>query len=120
MSEFKANVAKILNANVLVVVTYERNLSGYNPDGSLATSKGNDWEMFDAGIACQTFSLAAHYKGLGSVILGLFDEEKVYECIDIPKTEKVAALITVGYPEADDKRVPPAKKEVEELATFVL
>lgn len=34
--------------------------------------------MFDAGIATQTLCLAAHSKGLGTVILGIYDEEKLH------------------------------------------
>ena len=30
--------------------------------------------MFDAGIAAQTFQLAAHECGIGSVVMGIFDE----------------------------------------------
>lgn len=33
--------------------------------------------MFDAGIAAQTFCLAAHEKGIGTVILGVFDDKKL-------------------------------------------
>ena len=30
--------------------------------------------MFDVGAACQTFCLAAWEQGLGTVIMGIFDE----------------------------------------------
>jgi hypothetical protein len=55
---------------------------GYERDGSFSTPKGDRWEMFDAGIAAQTFCLAAHEMGLGTVIMGVFDENKVNEVID--------------------------------------
>ena len=62
------NNANIINgAPVLMVITLIKNRSGYERDGSFTTSKGDHWQMFDAGVAAQTFCLAAYEKGLGSV-----------------------------------------------------
>ena len=73
--------------------------------------------MYDAGIATQTFCLAAHDKGVGSVILGIFDEAKVAEAINLDEKQKVAALVAVGY--ADEQPDAPKRKTVEELVKFV-
>lgn len=90
---------------------------GYEKDGSFSTPKEERWEMFDAGIASQTFCLAAHEKGIGSVIIGIFDESKVEEVVSIPEGQQLAAIIAVGYPEV----VPdaPKRKTVEELVSFI-
>ena len=45
---------------VLIVVVTKTGICGYEKDGSYTTSKKDKWEMFDAGIASQTFMLAAH------------------------------------------------------------
>ena len=55
--------------------------------------------MFDAGIACQSFCLAAHEAGLGTVIMGIFDEDGIRNLLNIPEEQELAALIAVGYPE---------------------
>ena len=60
---------------VLIVVVTKTGICGYEKDGSYTTSKKDKWEMFDAGIASQTFMLAAHEYGVGTVTLGIFDEE---------------------------------------------
>lgn len=114
---FSFNTGTIENAAALVVVTMVHGRSGYEKDGSFSTSKEDRWEVFDAGIATQTFCLAAHDKGVGSVIMGIFDEEKVAELIQLEEGRKVAALISVGYP--DEEPVVPKRKEVEELVRFV-
>ena len=49
------NAGIIRGAAALVVLTSVRGICGYEPDGSFSTSKGNEWQMFDAGIAAQTF-----------------------------------------------------------------
>ena len=90
--------------------------SGYERDGSFTTSKEDRWEMFDAGIATQTFCLAAHEKGIGSVIMGIFDEAKVGELINIEEGRKVAALVAVGYPAETPEA--PKRKAVEDLVRF--
>lgn len=114
---FSFNSGTIENAAALVVVTMVHGRSGFEKDGSFSTSKEDRWEVFDAGIATQTFCLAAHDKGVGSVIMGIFDEEKVAELIGLEEGRKVAALISVGYP--DEEPAVPKRKEVEELLRFV-
>lgn len=110
--------AKTLNRCVaLLVVTMVKNRSGYEKDGSYTTSKEDRWEMFDAGIAAQTFCLAAHEKGVGSVIMGIFDEEKIEKVITIPEGQQIAALVALGYPNFQPEA--PKRKEVSELLSFI-
>ena len=90
---------------------------GYERDGSFTTSKEDRWEMFDAGIASQTFCLAAHDAGIGTVILGIFDESKVAEAISLPEGEKVAALIVMGYPAQECEA--PKRKEIADLVRYL-
>ena len=70
----------------------------------------------DAGIASQSFCLAAYEQGLGSVILGIFDDAKVASILEIPENQEVAALIAVGYP--DEAPTAPKRKPVEDLLSF--
>lgn len=112
--DFAFNTKTILRCNALVVVSVQTGISGYESDGSYSTSKEDRWEMFDAGIASQTFCLAAHSKGIGSVILGIFDEDKIHRYVALPENERVASLIALGYPLEPAKSAPP-RKEVSEL-----
>ena len=114
---FTYNTGTIEKAAALVVVTMIHGRSGFEKDGSYTTSKEDRWEMFDAGIATQTFCLAAHEKGIGSVIMGIFDEDKVGGLISLEEGRKVAALIAVGYP--DEEPAQPKRKEVGELVRFL-
>lgn len=114
--DFEYNKKTISRCPMLVIVTMVKNRSGYEKDGSFTTSKGDRWEMFDAGIATQTFCLAAHEKGLGSVIMGIFDEAKLAEVVSIPDGQQVAALVAVGYPVFQPEA--PKRKETSELLSF--
>ena len=114
---FTYNTGTIEKAAALVVVTMIHGRSGVERDGSYTSSQEDRWEMFDAGIATQTFCLAAHEKGVGSVIMGIFAEDKVAELISLEEGRKGAALIAVGYP--DEEPALPKRKEVEELVRFL-
>ncbi len=59
---------------------------------------GVPYWLLDLGIAGEHFVLAAEEQGLGSCWIGWFREKAVKEICAIPKSVKVAALITLGYP----------------------
>lgn len=115
---FTYNAKTINNAPQVVAVTYVAGRSGFEKDGSYSTSKKDRWENFDAGIATQTFCLAAHEKGVGTVILGIFDEEKTAHAISLPEGQKVAALIAMGYAEGEAPSAPK-RKEAAELVKYI-
>ena len=72
--------------------------------------------MYDAGIASQCLCLAAYEKGLGSVILGLFDQSAAESLLELPEDRELVALIPVGYP--DETPAVPRRKPVEELLSY--
>ena len=113
---FEGNQKTLSKAKQLVVVATVNKRCGYERDGSFTTSKEDRWEMFDAGIAAQTFSLAAHSLGVGSVMLGIFDEKKVAEIIDLPEGQSVSCLLAIGYPKFTPDPVP--RKEVADLLQY--
>jgi nitroreductase len=58
--------------------------------------------------------LAAHAQGLGTVFVGVFDEEALGELLDIPPSIRVVGLFPLGYPASEAKGGPP-RKPLEEL-----
>ena len=110
------NAAIIKGAPMLLVVTGIQKRSGYERDGSFTTSKEDRWQNFDCGIATQTLCLAAYEKGLGTVIMGIFEESKVKEIIEVPENQEVMALVAIGYP--DEEPQAPKRKTVEDLLSY--
>lgn len=106
----------IRQAPMLMAVTFIKGRSGFERDGSYSTKKGGSWQMFDVGAACQTFCLAAKEKGLGTVIMGIFDEDGISELLHIPAEQELAALIAIGWPDIDPDA--PKRKTTEELLQY--
>ena len=71
----------------------------------------------DAGSAAAYFTLAAADRGLGTCILGAFDEEKIVSVAGLPDTVTPRLVITLGHPADADapyvkKRTAAAEKTV--------
>jgi len=96
-----------VNAPVLLVACGKLGRSGFYK-GEPATSKGDNWYLYDVGLATQNISLAAHDLGLGSVILGLFDADKASEILGLPEDVKVVTMMPIGVP-AKTGKTPPRK-----------
>lgn len=116
---FVYNKATLENAKNILVLSFVQGKSGkLDPDSSeYSTSKSNEWEMFDAGIACQTFCLAAHEQGVGTCIFGVIDPVAIAQIINLPADETVGTVITLGYP--DETVAPSPRKDVSELTRFL-
>ena len=54
--------------------------------------------MFDTGLAMQNLCLAAYALGLGTVIVGMFDHQKVAEILGVHQDVEVVAMTPLGYP----------------------
>ena len=106
----------IRQAPVLMAVTFVKGRCGFERDGSFTTKKEDRWQMFDAGVSCQTFCLAAWDKGLGTVIMGVFDEDGIAELLGIPVDQELGALIALGYPDIEPEA--PKRKTVEQLLQY--
>lgn len=96
-----------LNAPVVLVACGKLGSSGFYK-GNTATSKGDNWYLYDVGLATQNISLAAHDMGLGSVILGLFDADAAGKVLNLPDSVKVVTLMPLGVP-AKESKAPPRK-----------
>lgn len=115
-SIYAGNGAIMEQAPMVIAVTAITGRSGYERDGSFSTPKGTGWQMYDAGVASEAFCLAAYEQGLGTVIMGLFDEEDAAKVLELPADRELVALIPIGYPA--EAPAAPRRKTVEDLLTF--
>ena len=77
------------------------------------TIKAKDYSLVDLGIASENICLQAEAEGLGSCMVGWFDENMVKKILSIPRSKRVELIITIGYSTAEqrEKRRKP-KMEV--------
>ncbi len=74
--------------------------------------KDKKYTLMDVGIAASQFCLQAASEGLGTCMIGWFDEKKVKDLLSIPKDKRPMLIITLGYP-AGKKRKKIRKKPEE-------
>ena len=115
-AEIKAKLAEECCAPLLIATLIVDKRSGFERDGSYSTSRKDCWQAFDNGIATQILCLAANDKGLGTVIMGLYDIDKAEEIIGVPEGQLLMALVAVGYP--DEEPGVPKKKTVDDLLSY--
>lgn len=107
----------LLQAPVVLAMCGKLHVSGFYKNQ--ATTRHGDWFMFDLGLATQNLCLMAHHLGLGTVILGLFDQARAKEILQVPDDYELLVLIPLGYP--DRVTGPPKRKEISRfthLETF--
>ena len=81
-----------------------------------AKVKNNDYRSIDIGITTAYLTAEAAAQGLGTCILGWFDDDKIRKLCGIE--HPVRLVITVGYPKDDTIR-PKKRKDLTELVTEI-
>lgn len=81
-----------------------------------AKIKDKYFPLIDIGIAAAHITLAAESEGLGSCILGWFDEKEIKKLVGIPAGKRLLLDITIGYA-AKPKR-KKSRKPMEKVVSF--
>lgn len=102
-----------LQATVIIVAVLE-SANVTSKIGS--TIKRKDYTQIDMGIAVENICLQATELGLGSCIIGWFNERKVKKLLQIPVNRRVSLLVTLGYP--DDQPRLKNRKKLESIYSF--
>lgn len=110
------NVDILKNAKGVAVLSFVKGESDKLDEVGYDVSKANVCEVFDAGLSCQTFCLAAYEKGIGTCIMGVVEGKLISEIVNLPEEETVVALIAYGY--EDGHAEPTPRKDVEEILRF--
>jgi nitroreductase len=79
--------------------------------------KEREYPLYDIGIAAEHFCLQATDLGLGTCMIGWFNERKIKTLLGIPRGIRVGLLVTVGYPAEGYPLRPKVRKEVSEMSS---
>ena len=82
-----------------------------------ATIKHRQFSLMDIGIAAEHFCLQAKEEGLGTCMLGWFDEQGVKKLLNIPDRKRIHLVITLGYPKSDELRTKK-RKDVDMIRSY--
>ncbi len=84
----------VTQAPIIVAIVLEKpNLT--SKIGSVMKDK--EYTLIDIGIAANQFCLQAAELGLGTCMIGWFDEKKVKKLLDVPSSKRIPLLISLGY-----------------------
>lgn len=81
------------------------------------TIPADRWSKFDLGSATEHFCLQAAELGLGSCIMGAFNEDKLKELLKIPQERRIFVMLAVGYPAGNTIRTK-TRKELNAIHCF--
>ncbi|MBN1469612.1 MAG: nitroreductase family protein [Fusobacteriaceae bacterium] len=71
--------------------------------------KKKDFNLIDVGIAIEHLCLQATELGLGTCIIGWFNEKFTKQILNIPKNKRIGLLISLGYSKTD--AIPEKKRK---------
>jgi nitroreductase len=83
-----------------------------------AQIKDKQYSLIDIGIAADHFCLQAVEEGLGTCMLGWYNEKPIKKILGIPRNRRIGLLITLGYPPEDYRVREKIRKGREEKIRF--
>ncbi|OGR01687.1 MAG: NAD(P)H nitroreductase [Deltaproteobacteria bacterium RIFOXYD12_FULL_55_16] len=102
-------------APVIVVFTIERPKIITQIGARL---KDREFPLIDIGIAAENFCLQAAELGLGTCMLGWFDEDPIKMVLHIPQKIRLGLLITLGYAAEAYPLRKKKRKNITEMCSF--
>lgn len=75
-----------------------------------------EYNLLDLGIVANQFCLQAADLGLGTCMVGWFNEKKVKQLLGVPKKRRVPLLITLGYPASPTR--PKTRKATAQICSW--
>lgn len=103
-----------LQAPVLLVISE----MPYNKSAAVgAKIKGNDYRSIDIGITAAYITAEAAAQGIGSCILGWFDDKKIREICNLE--HPVRLVITLGYGDESEKLREKKRKDRNDIIKYL-
>lgn len=102
-----------LQAPVIAMIIMEKPTAVSQIGGRI---KNKEYALIDIGISAEHFCLQAAEEGLGTCMIGWFNEKKLKKMFKVPDQRAVVLLITLGYP--DDEPRTKKRKAPGEIAQY--
>ncbi len=99
-------------APVIIVIVIEKPKIITQIGGEI---KRREWPFIDTGISAEHFCLQAAELGLGTCMIGWFNQGKIQKLLNIPRNKTIGLLITLGYATAGYALRKKSRKEKSEI-----
>jgi len=109
------NKERIKDAPVLIVSTFERGKSGFF-QGNPTNEVGDGWGAYDNGLSNCYMILKARAMGFDTLIMGMRDADELRKLFNIPESETIMAVISLGYRAGEPNR--PERKPLDDIVKF--
>lgn len=102
-------------ASVIAVLTIEKPPLITQIGGRI---QQREFSLIDIGIAAEHFCLQAAELGLGTCMLGWFDEKTIKKLLNIPRKTRIGLVITLGYAVEGYPLRKKIRKDAEAMSGF--
>ena len=104
-----------LQAPVIIVIVMEKPKLITQIGGEI---KDKEFPLIDIGISAEHFCLQAAELGLGTCMIGWFNQKRIKDLLNIPKKKTIGLLITLGYSPDDYTIRKKIRKENSEIIGY--
>ena len=101
-------------APVLIMIVSQRQKTSAKFGGIV---KRKNFSQMDIGIAAEHFCLQAAEQGLGTCMLGWFNEKRVKKMLSVPRTKRIELIISTGF-SANDNIPRKRRKSIDEILSY--
>ncbi len=110
------NAANCENAVAIIITAYETKRSGFERDGNPTNELGDKWGVYDLGLQNENLILKAREIGYDTLIMGIRNVDMLKSEFDIPESQEIVSIISVGVREADAEK--PKRKTPDDITRF--
>lgn len=80
--------------------------------------KKKEYPLIDIGIAAEHICLQATEEGIGTCMLGWFDEKAIKDLLNVPEKKSIPLLITLGYTPDNYTHRKKIRKEKKKVVRY--
>ena len=80
--------------------------------------KKKEWKLIDIGITAEHFCLQAEEEGLGTCMLGWYNEKPIKKLLNIPDKKSIALIISVGYAPENYRLRKKTRKSIDNICSY--
>jgi nitroreductase len=96
-------------APILILIVRENPNFSSKVGGAI---KKKDYSHIDIGIASENICLQAAAEGIGSCIIGWFDEKQIRKILGVPSSRRIEIIISLGYSLSDHREKKRKPKDL--------